>query len=670
MSANTASEIPVTREQLAHYLKQATNLLKSVQWDPRRSVAELQSELEVKSPQKPIGWKPASRDSSRNETISILDVARPIGGGDELMNEHVNQTLNVMRTGLCIALHVASLYAKVSGLETLRERNSKNQLTTQMEQVEFRDKSETHAAITAFVLSYFIVWKLQQSSQEADISESALSFRGLPEMISLSGQLSAMQCTLFHLGSYLKSGGVLTGVDFRKMTELYFAAVLEEIKGKSQSLKHTEQYTERNYRLEKTTFSVNGFHGDAFGAHVAVEFKRVDINTIVGNRIAKLYAYRLAQALIAYDFEKKMNPMVELGGFPWIYLMKGIPGTGKTLLIAAILTMVKDYCDALNIPFRPHPFPNAIVSTFQGGSAENMENWMAPLSNSHELLLAPVDDAENSFQDRSMQGVSSGVREIIGVFLRRTEGASAINRGNVIIMFATNIPEQVDKAVLSRVLGRMDVDGARTRADFLDQMRLWTGGYDKYKSNIVNLEWPGDYEYLSGQKFKNTVERTVEALETVRDRKLARIIDEVKSEHNPHEHDFYAALFVKLQQEYPFFSSRDVRNIQVAVGSRLLDFDFPEEWLTKRESFVVHPYDTKKDMIVKLMLEHMGGLKFHELLYEETFKYLNTMVSILDASYNREVEDTVKQMKVRDDATSRYGEVHKRPASKHVGGRE
>ena len=80
---------------------------------------------------------------------------------------------------------------------------------------------------------------------------------------------------------------------------------------------------------------------------------------------------------------------------------------------------------------------------------------------------------ENNLQERTAQGVSAGVKEVIGVFLRYTEGAYAVNYGNSSIGLFTNLPEMLDKAVISRVQGRFKIDGARTTNDFLDQDYLW-----------------------------------------------------------------------------------------------------------------------------------------------------------------------------------------------------
>ncbi len=43
------------------------------------------------------------------------------------------------------------------------------------------------------------------------------------------------------------------------------------------------------------------------------DFKKPE--EIIGNHIAKYQALKLAKMLMAYDFDRQMNPFVELGGF-------------------------------------------------------------------------------------------------------------------------------------------------------------------------------------------------------------------------------------------------------------------------------------------------------------------------------------------------------------------
>ena len=48
------------------------------------------------------------------------------------------------------------------------------------------------------------------------------------------------------------------------------------------------------------------------GHAIQVEFKRVEIQQIVGNHEMKRKLKQLAQTVVAYDFERKMNPMMDL----------------------------------------------------------------------------------------------------------------------------------------------------------------------------------------------------------------------------------------------------------------------------------------------------------------------------------------------------------------------
>ena len=65
---------------------------------------------------------------------------------------------------------------------------------------------------------------------------------------------------------------------------------------------------------------------------------------------------RLAKMLMAYDFERKLNPFAEMGGFIFTFMGDGAPGTGKTTLIQMMAGLVNDYCKAAGYPFRYQNF--------------------------------------------------------------------------------------------------------------------------------------------------------------------------------------------------------------------------------------------------------------------------------------------------------------------------
>ena len=45
------------------------------------------------------------------------------------------------------------------------------------------------------------------------------------------------------------------------------------------------------------------------------DFSQITPNEVVGNHIAKYQAMKLSKMLMAYDFDRRLNPFAELGGF-------------------------------------------------------------------------------------------------------------------------------------------------------------------------------------------------------------------------------------------------------------------------------------------------------------------------------------------------------------------
>ncbi|MCB0458169.1 MAG: AAA family ATPase, partial [Flavobacteriaceae bacterium] len=392
------------------------------------------------------------------------------------------------------------------------------------------------------------------------------------------------------------------------------------------------------------------------GSAKSVEFNKVQFEEIVGNRDAKHFARRLTERMLSYDFTAKKNPFQELGGFMPVFMGYGIPGTGKSMLIAAIATRLKEHCDNLEIPFLFHPMPDTLISTFQGGSAEKMVQWMKPLQDPSKIIFAPIDDAENNLQERTAQGVSAGVKEVIGVFLRYTEGAYAVNYGNSSIGLFTNLPEMLDKAVISRVQGRFKIDGARTLPDFVDQDYLWWRKIEKTMPGFVNMQNPKDYTYLSEQGLAKNLGEILKATEKPTEERVLEIYEKTAEKHKLDEHLFYAELYKNIQKAFPFFSSRDIRNIQSAVSLRLTDFDLPKEWFEKADIYFKKDYETKFWMLQELMKANMKGLSFSDIRRQEVIRYLDNVATIADTDFKRKVDQRVHEMEVQLEARKQFEE--------------
>ena len=647
------STFPIKHTELRALREEATSYLKGVQWEQ--------------------GFKAKSRDKNQKDesillylskasgksTASVTSVSKTILGlKKRLLPDsvaiplHLNEALYALQEALTIGIWLKDSYGDASGLSSLRERKSALD-PTQLR--EYDSKTQTATAFMLHGIAYRVLFELKPKASD-DLSVLKNKFAGIPEL-SFMSPIKGIACMLFYYDKYLAHPEIITSdKDVIDFTVVYFEAIIAEIQLRRNALEFTEPLTDRTFKLEDSEFAVSGWENTFEGTAKSVEFNKIKFEQIVGNRDAKHFARRLTERMLSYDFTAQKNPFQELGGFMPVFMGYGIPGTGKSMLIAAIATRLKEHCDQLNIPFLFHPMPDTLISTFQGGSAEKMVQWMKPLQDPTKLIFAPIDDAENNLQERTAQGVSAGVKEVIGVFLRYTEGAYAVNYGNSSVGLFTNLPEMLDKAVISRVQGRFKIDGARSIPDFVDQDYLWWSKIDKTMPGFVNMQNPKDYTFLSEQGLAKNLGEILQQSEKPTEERVLEIYEQTTAKHKDTEHLFYGELYKSIQKIFPFFSSRDIRNIQSAISLRLTDFDLPEDWFENPELYFKKDYDTKFSMLQELMKGNMKGLNFSDIRRQEVVRYLDNVATIADTDFKRKVDSRIADMEVQLEARKRFEE--------------
>ncbi|MEM6718051.1 MAG: AAA family ATPase [Bacteroidota bacterium] len=644
---------PIKKTELQILREEASSFIKSVQWEQ--------------------GYKARNRDGNKEQEDILLYLSKAKGSGStnaisisktilslkkRLLPDSValplalNETLFQLQEAIAIGLWIRDSYYDASGLSILHEKRAG---LSAGQRKEYESKQQTATAFMVFSLAYYVVTKLKEkSSEENTVMQN--KFAGIPE-VSLLTPTKGISCQLFYYDKYMNHPNLINSEqDVIDFTVMYFEAYLDEIMQRKGALDHTDVITDRTYQLEDSEFSIAGWETIFSGSATSVEFNPIRFEQIVGNKDAKHFAKRLVERLMSYDMTTKRNPFQELGGFMPVFMGYGIPGTGKSMLIAAIATMLKERCDHLNIPFLFHPMPDTVVSTFQGGSAEKMVQWMKPMQDPSRLIFAPIDDAENNLQERTAQGVSAGVKEVIGVFLRYTEGAYAVNHGNSSIGLFTNLPEQLDKAVISRIQGRFKIDGARTEEDFLDQDYIWWSKIEKTLPGFVSMNDHKSYKYLSDQTLANSAGEILGNITEPTDDKIKQIFNTTLENTSLQDHLFYANLYEAVQKEFPFFSSRDIRNIQSAISLRLTDFNLEDDWFENPEIYFQKDYDTKLGMLKELMKTNMKGLNFAEIRKQEVIRYLDNVATIADTDFSRKVDQQIMQIKIAAEARDRFEE--------------
>jgi hypothetical protein len=219
----------------------------------------------------------------------------------------------------------------------------------------------------------------------------------------------------------------------------------------------------------------------------------------------------------------------------------------------------------------------------------------------------------------------------------------------------TNLPEMLDKAVISRVQGRFKIDGARSEHDFIDQDYIWWKKLKDTMPDFVNMDDPETYKYLSDQGLAKTMGEILNTVEKPSEERVHDTFNKVEKLHETNDHMFYASLYKEIQNIFPFFSSRDVRNIQSAISLRLTDFDLEQDWFENPEKYFKKDYETKFNMLQELMKSNMKGLNFSDIRRQEVIRYLDNVASIADTDFKRKVDSRVNQLNIETEAREQFG---------------
>lgn len=642
MEKQESSLLKIKEEDLLKYKEEVTAYLKQVSWLPDGKATSSSIDLNF------LTNVNKALDLNEEDTVSILKETIRVSGDRVILSNSCNQILNAIRTGYCIGKHLAGLYSEACGLELLQQKNNNGSLH-QSELPEFHDKSQTQSAVLLFSAASYIKYILSDYMAD-EVSSIQIDFGGIPQ-VSLTRPSKAIQCSLYYYGAYLERSGIVTSdLHFLKITLLYFERLLEEISLRKNALKYAEVFNENHYKLENTEFVLQGFEIMSSTSVKGMQFNPTRMEDIVANKQAKHLFKRYAERLLCYDKDARKNPINELGGLPSITMADGKPGTGKSMLIAATATLLQERCDQLGYNFLFWPLPETIVSTFQGGTAERAMEWFKPMQDPNKIVFAPIDDAENNLEERTRQGVSAGVREFIGVFLRNTEGAYAVNLGNRLMSLFTNIPDQIDKAVLSRIQMRISMEGANTPYDFMDQDYLWWNKYTKLDKRFIDNTDPKAYQYMDAQKAAESINELVSKTYTFETPELEELYVNTQKNYDVQSHEFFGALYNTVLERYPFFSSRDLRNIQKAVDARLIDFDLPEVWWDNPNDFFTQEYDKKLDILKDLMKQNMKGVSFGEVRLYEALNYIENSIRINQTGIKREIKARAKQLYIQEQA--------------------
>ena len=406
-----------------------------------------------------------TRSTARAEGVQLL--ARIEGDEGVLVTPLQASVMNALRRALAISMAVAENYAEQIGLFDLKRANLQGGVSRGKE-VQFSEMLTAEALISLYVFASASSFLLASHASEVSVDLSEVE-----EILTDNAPL-ALHGALWELdqdiGDYGSDDAKLVAT-----VTAYAEALMGKVAARAGSVGRLEAFTSATWKVEADDFVINGFTPASKGkaSKLTMTFKKP--NEIVGNHIAKYQAMKLSKMLMAYDFERRLNPFAELGGFIFTFMGDGAPGTGKTILIQMMAGLINDYCQVAGYPFRYQNFSTENIDSYQGKSGQNAKAFINHVIDPSVIGFGTIDDIDQLAGKRGDRQSSAGQLEITAVLMESFAGANTVVRGNCTFGMFSNYPENVDDALRQRAGARFLVDGPQTRDDYIDILYLLMG---------------------------------------------------------------------------------------------------------------------------------------------------------------------------------------------------
>ncbi|MAW88667.1 MAG: AAA family ATPase [Phyllobacteriaceae bacterium] len=563
----------------------------------------------------------------RTREVELTKTIQAIGKGDQLLSIPAHTLLFRARRGLAIALAVGDVFAQGSALESLQAQNRRAPLEG-ADATEFRHLMNAQAYVAAFAFASYLAQLIESTDEPAnDVEEPDFLFD------TAQDALKAMISSLDKAIAGADGDAVMTA-----RAKGFARVALEGLIARKGRFTGLGAFEDVHLRIEADDFTLNGFDvmPGAKRKPLVMTFKKP--NEIIGNHIAKYQAMRLAKMLMAYDFERQMNPFVDLGGFLFTFIGDGAPGTGKTILIQMTAGLIHGYCEVAGYPFHYENFGVDQISSYQGKSGQNCRAFIDNVLNPRAIGFGTIDDIDQVAARRSDDRASAGQHEITGVLMGAFAGASTVVRGNCSFGMFSNYPENVDDALRQRAGARWLVDGPQTLEDYVDIFVLLAG-----KNHAIPL---GDHDLFAHQQIKEAVAVAYEEHSKPQEEGLRKVHDRFLNDHGaPKTMADVGAYLHMIKQAEPRFTGRAIKNITDAIKMRAMDIDLPDDWFEAPETFMHKSYDEKKAMI-----EELRGPFDMAMVMQEINRYADSEFRYSDRADDAAVSRIVRDQKLRERA--------------------
>ena len=637
--SETADQMELREEDVVKHYPAALHMLQGVDHSPRIATGTVAAAPERATG---IGTRRTFRSTTpglvtqrvaRTEAVQVLTRIESVAG-DGLLSPLQASIGTALRRAIATALAVAEQFAARTALSELKRANLAGALPAD-KKAEFSELLSAEALVTLYVFANATAFLLA-----AHATEETVEIGEVQEMLTDNGQL-ALHGMLWELDQDLTA--FATSEPRLIATVLAFCeAMMAKVSARASTAARLGPFTGASWKVDADGFVVQGFTParKARGSTLSMTFKKP--NEVVGNHIAKYQAQRLSKMIMAYDFERRLNPFAELGGFIFTFMGDGAPGTGKTTLIQMMAGLISGYCEIAGYPFRYQNLSTDNIDSYQGKSGQNAKAFINNVIDPNVIGFGTIDDIDTLAGKRGDRQSSAGQLEITAVLMESFAGANTVVRGNCTFGMFSNYPENVDDALRQRAGARFLVDGPQSRDDYIDILALLLG-----KNHTIPV---GDHQLFAAQEVKKAVAESFEGHSRPKEEALIAVFDQVKAEIGALDTVAKLGTYLKaIQGADKRFTGRAVKNITDAVKVRAMDFELPDDWIEKPDLFLFRDYETKKAMIESLRLPITV-----DMVIQEINRYADSEFRYADKSDEVAISDAVRDMGRMEEAKRRY----------------
>lgn len=570
----------------------------------------------------------------KTREVELQKTVASIRPDDQLMSIPQHTLLFRARRGIAVALAVSDVFSRSTDLESLQAKNARAPLEGD-EASHFKKLLSASAYVSAFTFASYLLQLIDADGEAPnDIKE--------PDFLFDTPQ-DAVKSLLAGLDSAL--AGSKDDADLLIRTRAFARVAVDGLLSRKGRFDGLGAFEDAHIRIDADDFTLDGFDvaPGKKSKPLVMTFKKPE--EVVGNHIAKYQSVKLAKMLMAYDFDRELNPFVELGGFLFTFIGDGAPGTGKTTLIQMIAGLVNGYCQVAGYPFLYENFGVDQISSYQGKSGQNCRQFINNVLNPRMIGFGTIDDIDQVAAKRSDDRASAGQQEITGVLMDAFAGAGTVVRGNCSFGMFSNYPENVDDALRQRAGARWLVDGPQTRDDYIDIFVLLAG-----KNHKIDL---GDHKLYAAQEIQRAVEEAYEGHDKPHEDGLMKVYERfIKEQGQPKTLADIGIYLHMIKEAEPRFTGRAIKNVTDAIKMRAMDIELPDDWFEKPEAFMHKSYDDKKAMI-----EELRGPFDMDMVMQEINRYADSEFRYSDKSDDAAVSKMLRDARLRERAAREMEEM-------------